>query len=194
MTRRAIKAQYGFEARTGSGRDGQTYSQSNAQVEEARRLVMQIRASLEAFQYEPQPDWYNASAATLEKREMVTLENGAEYEGEWMDGTKFGRGIQIWVDGSLYEGFWSNDKANGRGRLIHADGDVYNGNWKDDKAHGYGVYNHTDGAKYEGHWFEDKQHGNGKEIWPDNACYEGEYKDGKKHGVGRFHWADGSTY
>ena len=83
---------------------------------------------------------------------MMTLENGAKYEGEWdvVRNLRDGRGKQIWADGSLYEGYWRNDKANGRGRLIHADGDVYEGEWKDDKAHGEGQYFHTDGAKYQG--------------------------------------------
>ena len=56
MTRREIKAKYGFEAHTHlMGRDGQTFTQSDAQVQEARRLVMQIRASLEPFDYDPKP-------------------------------------------------------------------------------------------------------------------------------------------
>lgn len=191
ITRRIVREQYGFVARAALPQQ-QLYTQSDAQVMEARRLVMQIRNSLEPFNYEPA---MRSDGQRRIKRPLITLDNGAEYEGEWDEqGRKDGRGVQIWVDGSLYEGYWKNDKANGRGRLIHADGDVYNGEWKDDKAHGYGCYNHTDGAKYEGEWFEDKQHGNGKEIWPDNACYEGEYKDGKKHGKGQFLWADGSTY
>ena len=132
---------------------------------------MQIRNSLEPFDFEPSP---TPDRVVRVQRPQMTLDNGAEYEGEWDEmGRKDGRGVQIWVDGSLYEGYWKADKANGRGRLIHADGDVYNGEWKDDKAHGFGKYHHTDGARYEGYWFEDKQHGDGKEIWPDNACYEG---------------------
>lgn len=155
MTRKLVKEQYGFEATTHLRKSDGLNTQSEAQVQEARRLVMQIRASLEPFQYDPKPLDYNS--VKRERKEMITLDNGAEYEGEWdMEGRKDGKGVQIWVDGSLYEGYWKNDKANGRGRLIHADGDVYNGDWKDDKAHGYGVYNHTDGAKYEGHWCEDK--------------------------------------
>jgi len=116
---------------------------------------MQIRKELATFDYEPAPADYNSIQRVEEEKK--TLDNGAQYEGEWdQQGKKDGKGVQIWVDGSLYEGYWKNDKANGRGRLIHADGDVYNGEWKDDKAHGDGVYNHTDGAKYEGQWQEDK--------------------------------------
>ena len=83
-------------------------------------------------------------------RQLMFLENGVQYEGEWLKGTQIrqGQGIQIWPDGSLYEGYWADNKANGRGRLIHADGDVYDGEWRDDKAHGKGIYSHLDGAKY----------------------------------------------
>src|SRR6056300_1660644 len=148
VARRAIKAQYGFEATNARAPGAPTYTQSDAQAQEARKLVMQIRSELPPFEYNPAP-----ADDGVEKvlKDNIKLESGAEYEGEWdLEGRKHGKGVQIWVDGSLYEGYWKNDKANGRGRLIHADGDVYNGEWKDDKAHGFGIYNHTDGAKYEG--------------------------------------------
>lgn len=77
------------------------------------------------------------------------LDNGAQYEGEYIKSTSIreGKGKQIWADGSIYEGFWKNSKANGRGRLVHADGDIYEGDWNDDKADGYGIYRHLDGAR-----------------------------------------------
>ena len=107
--------------------------------------VLEIKDRLGSFNYEPSPA---DDGVKRKKRALITLENGARYEGEWNELTnkRDGRGYQIWADGSLYEGYWKNDKANGRGRLIHADGDVYEGDWKDDKAHGYGKYMHTDGA------------------------------------------------
>jgi hypothetical protein len=152
------------------GKKIQKEPQTDDQVVEARRLVQSIRENLPEFAYDKVSNPKNIT------KPKMTLENGAEYDGEWDDQNhRSGKGVQVWVDGSLYEGYWNMDKANGPGRLIHADGDVYNGDWKDDKAHGFGVYNHTDGAKYEGYWFEDKQHGKGKEVWPDNACYEGDY-------------------
>jgi hypothetical protein len=52
---------------------------------------MQIRGSLEPFNYDPKPDGY--SKVAREKRELITLENGAEYEGEWSDNRKDGRGV-----------------------------------------------------------------------------------------------------
>ena len=147
--------------------------------------VMRIREESGPFNYEEGEynDFLN-DGLEREKRMLLTIDNEAKYQGEWIGNVRDGRGYQIWPDGSLYEGFWKNNKANGRGRLIHADGDVYEGEWKDDKAHGYGVYIHADGARYEGYWSEDKQHGKGVEQWPDGAIYDGFYHDGEKHGEG----------
>jgi hypothetical protein len=58
---------------------------------------------------------------------QILLENGAVYVGEWANGKKNGKGIQVWKDGSIYEGFWLNDKAEGKGRLYHVNGDIYEG-------------------------------------------------------------------
>ena len=53
--------------------------------------MLRIRESLPPFNYEPSPAPDNISRI---KREMIVLENGAEYEGEWdLEGRKDGRGI-----------------------------------------------------------------------------------------------------
>lgn len=130
----------------------------------------------------------------LEQRDIVVLENGARYRGQWNinSNQREGFGVQIWPDGSIYEGQWKDNKANGNGRLIHADGDIYDGHWVADKAEGYGDYKHLDGSRYEGEWLLDKQHGKGKECWNDGSSYEGQYMQGKKNGRGLFKWADGA--
>ena len=71
-------------------------------------------------------------------KEQVILPNGAKYTGQWLNGKRDGKGIQIWMDGSRYEGEWAGDRANGNGKLYHADGDIYEGSWKDDRADGFG--------------------------------------------------------
>jgi hypothetical protein len=84
MTRRAVKAKYGFEPTVASGKDHNqiNHTQSDAQVAEARRLVMQIRASLEEFNYSPAP---GMDATKRTTKGAIILDNGAEYEGEWDD-------------------------------------------------------------------------------------------------------------
>ena len=66
------------------------------------------------------------------KKDPITLDNGAVYTGEWMDGLRDGQGTQIWPDGSKYEGTWAQGVASGKGKLVHADGDIYEGDWLDD--------------------------------------------------------------
>ncbi len=64
---------------------------------------------------------------THKKLDLITLDDGNTYEGEWYLGMKDGFGVQKWLNGSKYEGEWKEDKSNGKGKLIHANGDVYEG-------------------------------------------------------------------
>ena len=97
VTRRAIAIQY--------GEMHQDEDAMPVNPEEARAIVMQIRQSLEPFDYEPVPE---DDGVVRERRPNTVLDTGAEYEGDWNveEGKKDGQGIQIWVDGSLYEGYW----------------------------------------------------------------------------------------
>ena len=82
ITRRIIREEYGFEARHTSLNQGVPYGTSDAEIMAARRLVMQIRESLEPFNFEPRPE---DDGKTRVDRAIMTLDNGAEYEGEWDD-------------------------------------------------------------------------------------------------------------
>ena len=159
LTRRMIKKIYGFEMSHGLLMRGTVHIEMDPEkLEEQRARVQAIRENLPEFEYGRDDDEDYEPGIVKESRNMMVLQDGAQYEGEWNLHTdhRHGRGYQIWSDGSIYEGYWKVDKANGRGRLIHADGDIYDGYWKDDKAHGFGEYTHTDGAKYEGEWVDDK--------------------------------------
>ena len=132
----------------------------------------------------------------LQIKRIIELENFSEYYGECDINTnkRFGRGIQLWIDGSRYEGYWVNDKANIKGKLKHNDGDIYEGEWVDDKAEGHGIYIYNDGSKFEGEWKNDKKDGWGVEIGVDGSRYLGFFKNGKKNGKGKYEWNDGSFY
>ena len=85
---------------------------------------------------------------------IILLENGAKYEGEWLNGTdtRDGRGIQIWLDGSRYEGYWKDDLQHGMGKEIWTDNSMYEGLYQDGKKHGKGFYVWADGSTYDGTW------------------------------------------
>ncbi|EGR34336.1 hypothetical protein IMG5_015740 [Ichthyophthirius multifiliis] len=128
------------------------------------------------------------------KLQIIHMKNGGQYEGEWKNGMREGKGKHIWPDGSFYNGEWKEDKAHGYGKLIHVDGDIYQGQWENDMANGEGTYLHSGGAQYQGQWKNDLQNGYGVETWPDNAKYEGNYSNGKKNGKGTLYFADKSKH
>lgn len=44
--------------------------------------------------------------------------NGDFYRGEWVNGKKEGRGLQIYQElGTQYEGEWQNDQPDGNGKI-----------------------------------------------------------------------------
>jgi len=45
----------------------------------------------------------------------LTEKEAGEYDGDWKDDVKVGRGIQSYPNGDVYEGDWENDMRNGNG-------------------------------------------------------------------------------
>ena len=45
---------------------------------------------------------------------IITMANGARYEGEFVGGKKYGFGKATFPDGEIYEGFWRDDRRNGK--------------------------------------------------------------------------------
>ena len=88
---------------------------------------------------------------------------------------RMGYGIQKWNDGAVYEGQWVDNKASGRGTFWHAEGDIYVGEFQQDQANGFGEYTHVNGSRYTGQWVNDVQEGEGEEVWADGAKYKGKY-------------------
>ena len=162
-TQNAVKNHFNREPSEKSEKNDSSLNNIGLDIEEQYEEADLVRSTL--------------GSKTKKKLPPIHLKIGAVYDGEWMNGRRFGFGVQTWPDGSRYEGMWENDKANGQGKLTHADGDVYEGEWKDDKANGKGTYQHNYGAKYVGDWHDDKQQGYGVEVWPDGARYEGQYID-----------------
>ena len=107
----------------------------------------EILSKLGPFEYEENDEY-----SDLKWKEPIQI-HFAIYYGQWKNGERNGRGLQLWKDGSQYEGYWKNDRANGKGRLIHADGDAFIGNWLNDKAEGQGIYIYKNGTYYQGCFF-----------------------------------------
>lgn len=94
------------------------------------QVLLEVMSTLPPFQH----DETSTRGDILGPYEYIST--GCVYDGEWMNGRRFGRGVQVALDGSTYEGHWHNDMHDGRGRMIHQDGDWYEGDWVRDKITG----------------------------------------------------------
>ncbi|MDA9648853.1 hypothetical protein N9T54_00390 [Alphaproteobacteria bacterium] len=62
-----------------------------------------------------------------------TWENGDEYDGDFLNDKKHGKGRYTWKSGSKYEGDWVNGKRTGEGVLTFANGKKQEGVFKNSK-------------------------------------------------------------
>ena len=81
---------------------------------------------------------------------------GSRYEGEFRDGKRHGKGINIWASGARYEGDWRDEKRHGKGTYVWASGDRYEGDWLDGKRQGKGTFVFANGTRVEGDWLDGK--------------------------------------
>ena len=132
------------------------------------------------------------------------------YEGQWKDGTWYGKGKEYHnKNGTTYEGIWNGtdnatnitktlngrtakgqiinkdfvaDTKNGYGRDVYDNG-YYDGYFKDKLRHGKGIYHWDSGSVYDGEWEKDLKSGYGKMTvsW---GSYEGFWKNDIRFGKG----------
>ena len=62
---------------------------------------------------------------------MVTYDDGATYDGEFVDGKRHGRGVYKYPDGSQYDGEFRDGERCGRGVEKYANGAQYDGEFRD---------------------------------------------------------------
>jgi len=68
------------------------------------------------------------------------------YEGEYSaDGEREGRGRMHLEDGAVYDGNWLEDKYQGRGVYTYANGDIYKGHFENGEPEGKGTLHWADG-------------------------------------------------
>jgi len=72
-----------------------------------------------------------------------------------------GFGVYVWDDGARYEGNFVQGKRNGEGVYYYAKGSKYIGTQENDRRHGWGTYYYSSGSKYVGEWVYETKEGRG---------------------------------
>lgn len=72
-----------------------------------------------------------------------------------------GFGVYVWNDGARYEGNFVEGKRNGEGVYYYSKGSKYVGTQENDRRHGWGTYYYASGSKYVGEWVYETKEGRG---------------------------------
>ena len=94
-----------------------------------------------------------------------------------------GKVKEYYQDGGLqFEGEYLNGKRSGKGKQYNGDTLKYEGEYLNGKKHGFGKeYGSYGKLKYEGEFLNGNKHGKGKEYnLSGKIIYEGEYLNGEK--------------
>jgi len=142
--------------------------------------------------------------------------NGDQYEGDFLDGIRQGRGIYRYEsNGDKYEGDWEDNRKHGIGKMTYKGRGEYHGYWENNRRHGEGVFTYPNGDVYSGWWrfgekegkgtyifkengmkmFGDWQYGEikrGRWVYPNGLYFEGEFRNNKPFGVGTWYFKNGN--
>jgi hypothetical protein len=122
--------------------------------------------------------------------------DSSQYEGEWKNGQRTGKGTVTKVDGTEVLGKWENDALkDGKGTIKYPNKYVYEGEIKDNLASGDGTLSFKDDytkAEYKGTFVNGLLNGKGKyygllkdtKYERTKETYTGDFKDGLYHGYG----------
>ncbi len=75
------------------------------------------------------------------------------YNGSFRSGNLEGIGRFEYLNSSNYDGEWKENRKHGRGQLVEADGrSIYIGDWENDLKHGKGTFIQKGAYMIEGVW------------------------------------------
>jgi len=121
---------------------------------------------------------------------------GIKYIGEWLNGTKTGRGIMytttsfeykgIWYppNSSFYEGDFINGEKTGWGKQQFPNGDYYEGSYINGERNGFGTYYFKNGEIYTGAFVKNNFEGYGILKYTDGYVFMGLFANNKRNGDG----------
>ena len=108
---------------------------------------------------------------------------GLEFEGDYLNGERSGKGKEYWDGHLVFEGEYLNgEKWNGKRTDYYYGGDLhYEFEYLNGKINGIGKeYYDKNKLRFNGEYLNGKRHGKGKEYVEGLLIFDGEYLDGKK--------------
>lgn len=118
--------------------------------------------------------------------------NGDKYEGDWQENNKHGIGKMTYKGRGEYHGYWENNRRHGEGVFTYPNGDIYSGWWRFGEKEGKGTYIFKEtGMKMHGDW-EKGEIKRGRWIYPNGLYFEGEFANNKPFGEGTWYFKNGN--
>lgn len=137
-------------------------------------------------------------------------DDGAVYEGEFVEGQRQGQGTYRYLNGDVYRGEWANGLPEGQGIRYLKDGSAIGGKWKKGRLidqtisvakraeclkgncqDGYGEMRDSDGHLYKGEFQNGRRHGAGVMVFKNGDRYQGNWQKGLPHGQGVRYYSNG---
>jgi hypothetical protein len=113
-------------------------------------------------------------------RQLIVLDDGTEYTGDWRANLRHGRGAHCTAEG-VYQGGFVDDLYEGRGQYYL---------WDDEAAGEHpGMW-----LLYTGEWRAGQYSGVGQKFEKNGDSYSGEFRRGKRCGHGVMHYHNGDRY
>lgn len=124
-----------------------------------------------------------------------TLDTGAIYEGQWLNGVPNGKGVYNFIrSGNKYIGDFLDGHLDGNGTFFFNNGDKYEGQFKNGGINGYGTLNYANGDLYVGQFKNGLLNGNGVFTFASGDKYNGEFRNSRRNGYGVLEYANGHIY
>ncbi|GAW82471.1 phosphatidylinositol-4-phosphate 5-kinase [Plasmodium gonderi] len=151
-------------------------------VENPKKIVVEETEDCTKEEVKPNSDLPTVS---------ITLSDGSVYTGTVKDKRVHGRGILKYATGEEYDGEFVDGKRQGKGKWSDKENNSYEGYWENDRRHGHGIYKTADGFTFEGDFNNNKREGKGTIITPVNTKYTCTFQDDVEVGEAEFFFANG---
>ncbi|OHT01186.1 MORN repeat containing [Tritrichomonas foetus] len=136
-------------------------------------------------------------------RQLIVLDDGTEYVGEWLNNLRHGTGRHFTAEG-YYDGQFVEDLYEGKGEYYLWSEEtncnqpgvwlLYSGEWLAGKFSGVGVKYEQNKDTYEGEFLKGKRCGQGKMYYANQDLYEGEWENDLRNGHGQLIKANGDRF